>query len=127
MVLAHLGEERTEAELSEIMGAEWYGVPASRVVRLKKWGYRVSYEQASLEQLHRDLAAGIPCIIFLRTGALPGWELDLSHAVVLVGITAEGAHIHDPDHDSGPTLVDINAFLSAWAEMDYYYATIQRK
>jgi hypothetical protein len=28
--------------------------------------------------------------------------------------------------DSGPTIVDLEAFLLAWFEMDYYCATIER-
>ena len=71
------------------------------------------------------IARHIPVIIFLRTGALPGWTEDVAHAVVLTGLTVDLAYIHDPMSDTGPTPIDLNALLLAWSDMDYYCATIQ--
>jgi ABC-type bacteriocin/lantibiotic exporter with double-glycine peptidase domain len=125
MVLAYLGDERDEEAIARLLEAEWYGVPASRVTRLSAWNYRVTYEQSTLEQLRQLVAQHIPIIIFLRTGALPGWTEDVAHAVVLVGLDADMAYMHDPIGDTGPTPVTLNAFLLAWSDMDYYCATIQ--
>lgn len=109
------------------MDAYWYGVPASRITRLSSWGYHVAYEQTTLAQLRNYLVQGVPCIIFLRTGTLPGWNQDVPHAVVLVGITSDIAHIHDPARDTGPDAIELNTFLLAWSDMDHYSATIQRR
>ena len=125
MVLGHLGDERAEDPISRALDAEWYGVPASRITRLSAWGYRVTYEQSTLEQLRQLLAQRVPIIIFLRTGALPGWTEDVPHAVVLAGLTDDLAYLHDPVGDIGPTPVDLSAFLLAWSDMDHYCATIQ--
>ncbi len=126
MILASLGDERREADLVRLFDAEWYGVPASRVRRLAKWGYQVTFERTTIEQLRNFLGQGRPCIIFLRTSGLPGWTEDVPHAVVLVGLTEGMVYIHDPTRDSGPMSFEITAFLIAWSEMDYYCATIQR-
>jgi ABC-type bacteriocin/lantibiotic exporter with double-glycine peptidase domain len=127
MVLAYLGDERDEESIAHLLEAEWYGVPASRIIRLSAWGYHITYEQSTLEQLRQLITQQIPVIIFLRTGALPDWNEDVPHAIVLVGLTDDSAHIHDPVSDSGPTPVDLNAFLLAWSDMDYTCATIQKK
>ncbi len=125
MVLAYLGDERDEESIARLLEAEWYGVPASRITRLSAWGYRVTYEQSTLEQLRQLVAQQIPVTIFLRTGVLPGWAEDVAHAVVLVGLTDDLAYIHDPIGDTGPTSIDLNTLLLAWSDMDYYCATIQ--
>jgi hypothetical protein len=126
MVLEFLGDARSEAEISTLLQAEWFGVPSGRVTRLVAWGYRVRYEQSSLGQLQTDLAKGIPVILFLRTAGLPGWEEDMPHAVVLAGLTIDEAFFYDPAKETGPLQVGLDALLIAWAEMDYYAAVIGR-
>jgi hypothetical protein len=127
MVLAYLGDERAETQLSHTLDAYWYGVPASRITRLASWGYRITYEQTALAQLRNYLDNEIPCIVFVRAGALPEWDQDVPHAVVLIGLTSDIAYIHDPARDAGPTAVEINAFLVAWSDMDHYCATIKSR
>lgn len=72
MVLAALGDERSETELAKLMGSFEFGTPASRVTRLKKWGYRVQYGPASLDELREHLAQGRYPIVFVYAGFLPG-------------------------------------------------------
>lgn len=106
---------------------EWYGTPASRIQRLTQRGYHVTYEQTTLEQLQYYLHQRTPPIVFLRTGGLPGWQEDVAHAVILVDLTSDLAFIHDPAHDTGPDEINLDAFLLAWSEMDYYCAAITRE
>jgi ABC-type bacteriocin/lantibiotic exporter with double-glycine peptidase domain len=124
MVLAYLGDDRSEEQIAHAMGSYWYGTPASRITRLTSLGYKVTYEQTTLEQLRVYLEQQIPCIIFLRTGALPYWDQDVAHAVVLVGLERETVYWHDPELTTGPTSVDHSAFLLAWSDLDHYCATI---
>jgi hypothetical protein len=126
MALAFYGDQRSEALISDLLQAEWYGVPAGRVVRLVNWGYRVQYEQSSLQQAQASLEKGVPVILFIRTGGLPAWEMDLPHAVVLAGLSGREAFWHDPDRQEGPDAVDLDSLMIAWAEMDYYAAFIQK-
>ena len=127
MVLLALGDDASEDQLAQLFDTEWYGTPASRIWRLTQRGYRVTYEQTTLEQLQRYLHQQSPVIIFLRTGSLPGWREDVAHAVILVGLTSEMAIIHDPVRDIGPDEIGLDALLLAWSEMDYYCATITRE
>ena len=41
MVLSHLGDERTEAELSKLLGTKAYGPPIRNAEKLRKYGYGV--------------------------------------------------------------------------------------
>jgi len=125
MVLGSLGDDIAEARLARVMISYWFGTPASHVLRLSSLGYQMTYERTTFAQLRVYLARQVPCIVFLRTGGLPYWDEDVPHAVVVVGIEETIAHLHDPALDTGPTAVDATAFLLAWAEMDYYCATIE--
>ncbi len=126
MVLGGLGDDIAEARLARVMGSYWFGTPASHVLRLSSLGYLVTYERTTFAQLCVYLARQVPCIVFLRTGGLPYWDEDVPHAVVVVGIEETMVHIHDPIFNTGPTAVDAMAFLLAWAEMDYYCATVEQ-
>jgi ABC-type bacteriocin/lantibiotic exporter with double-glycine peptidase domain len=127
MVLLALGDDASEDQLAQLFDTEWYGTPASRVRRLAQRGYRVTYEQTALEQLPHYLQQQTPVIIFLRTGGLPGWQEDVTHAVVLGGLTSATAVIHDPARDTGPDEISSDVLLLAWSEMDYYCAVITRE
>jgi len=127
MVLLALGDDASEDQLAQLFNTEWYGTPASRIRRLTQRGYRVTYEQTTLEQLQRYLHQQSPVIIFLRTGSLPGWREDVAHAVILVGLTSEMAIIHAPARDIGPDEIGLEALLLAWSEMGFYCATITRE
>jgi len=126
MVLQALGDDAGEDQLAQLFGTEWYGTPAGRIQRLTQRGYHIRYEQTTLEQLQQYLERHLPVIVFLRTGSLPSWQEDVSHAVVLVGLTADTAIFHDPVRDAGPDVISLDAFLLAWSELDYYCATITR-
>ncbi len=124
MVLAGLGDDVPELRLADVMGSYWFGTPASRVLRLSSLGYKVTYERASFGHLRTHLAQQLPCIVFVRTAALPYWDEDVPHAVVVVGVEDRTVYLHDPALDVGPTAVDMDFFLLAWAELDNYCATL---
>ncbi len=110
--------------------ASW--APTGMVLRpakstLSALGYDVAYEQTTLEQLRAYLEQGMPCIIFLRTGALPYWTQDVAHAVVLVRLQGQTVYLHDPELATGPTSLDQSAFLLAWSDLDHYCATMHHR
>lgn len=123
MVLTSLGNDVSASHLADVMGSYWFGTPASHVLRLSSLGYKVTYERASFGHLRTYLAQQSPCIVFVRTAALPYWDEDVPHAVVLVGIEKQTVYLLDPVLDTGPTAVDADSFLLAWAELDNYCAT----
>ncbi len=128
MVLARLGLERSESEISRLLGAQPFGAPSFAVRRLDAWGLCVVYREWSVPQLLSVLEARQPVIIFVRTGFLDHWQRDVAHAVVIVG-AEEGQRfwLHDPALSTGPTAVSWNGVLAAWAEFGYRGASISRE
>ncbi len=60
MLLAHLGSPVLEEQVSKLFEATEIGTPTSRVLNLTKWGYRVTYRAANLEEwlLSRESRSG---------------------------------------------------------------------
>jgi ABC-type bacteriocin/lantibiotic exporter with double-glycine peptidase domain len=125
MVLAHLGDDRSEDELARILKTRAFGTQASNVRLLESLGYKVSYGETSFTRLREFLDSGIPPIIFLQTGALEYWDENVNHAVVLTGLDGNRVVILDPAFDA-PQTVPINTFLLAWSDFDYRFAVIAR-
>ena len=48
MVLAYLGIERTEAEISQLLGTRGIGTPGFAIQRLTAWGVRVDASRSSV-------------------------------------------------------------------------------
>ena len=125
MVLAYLGIERSEAEVSQVLGAQEYGTPSFAIQRLSVLGVQVTYRQWPLSELMGTLASKQPVIVFVRTGFLEHWVEDVAHAVVIVGVE-EGRRfwINDPARQQAPLAVSWDGLLAAWAEFDYRGAAL---
>jgi len=126
MVLATLGDERTEAQLATVLGSYEFGTPASRVTRLTRLGYRVQFGPSSLDELQLDLEDGLFPIVFVRADLLPWTDFGGFHALVLTAITSTDVALHDPTLDDGPTCLSVDGFLLAWEEFDCLAATISK-
>ncbi len=126
MVLAYLGKDYDEESLARLLRARSFGTPANNIRLVSLIGCSVIFEQGTEADLHRHLARRLPCIIFLKTETLPHWQIEDSHAVVLVGMTGETAYFNDPVFDDAPVSVSLQNFLLAWSEFDYEYAVIER-
>lgn len=59
MVLAYLGLERSEGDVSQVLGAQAFGTPSFAVRRLTAWGLQVIYREWSIPQLLNVLGAAI--------------------------------------------------------------------
>ena len=127
MVLAYLGYSTSEVELARRLGTQPYGTPAPNLQRLESLGFLVTYESVTLTTLRANLAAGIPCLVFVRTGDLPYWNENTSHVLVAIGMDDETLHVNDPAFDDAPKTIPLDYFLLAWSEFDHRCATIQRK
>jgi len=126
MVLAALGDERSEVQLANMMGSYEFGTPASRVTRLNKWGYDVQYGTFKLEPLRVALARGLFPIVFVKAAELPWADFAGFHALVWVDATLEAVWLHDPALDDGPTRLEVATFILAWDEFDGLAAVIAR-
>jgi hypothetical protein len=126
MVLAALGDERTEAQLPTVLGSYEFGTPASRVTRLTKLGYQVQFGPSALDELQIHLEHGLFPIVFVRADLLPWADFGGFHALVLTGITPNDVVLHDPALDDGPTRLSVDGFLLAWEEFDCLAAIISK-
>ena len=125
MVLAYWGSPVTEAKVSQLLGSEGAGVPASRVRRLAQWGYKVSYETSNLSQLQHAIQRKIPIIALVDTQFLEQWDSSVFHAILVVGIDNETVIINDPAFPTAPHHCSLNGFLAAWVEMNEYLIAIE--
>jgi hypothetical protein len=124
MVLAALGYTHTEAELAKTMGSYSFGTPASRITRLQRLGYEVTYGTATLDDLRRYMARGHFPIVFVAADFLPWADFSGFHALVLVNVTDTDVLVMDPSLAGGPTPMTVDAFMLTWEEFDSRFAVI---
>jgi len=126
MVLAYLGIERTEAEISQLLGTRGIGTPGFAIQRLTAWGIQVDYRSWSLPEVLSALAAKQPLIIGVQTVFLDYWKDNFAHAIVIVGVNpnAQEFWVHDPAQPVAPLRVSLNGLLAAWGEFSYRGAVL---
>jgi ABC-type bacteriocin/lantibiotic exporter with double-glycine peptidase domain len=118
MVLSHLGDVRTEADFSKLLGTKEYGTPIRNAERLREEGYDVQVCQLTRKDLESYLEAGLPIIVRVWTIMLDYWHVTTSHVVVVVGCDDSSVFLNDPAFSTAPQPVVWDAFLAAWAEYD---------
>jgi len=126
MVLAALGDNRTEAELAALLGSFEFGTPASRVMRLAQLGYQVQFGPSSLDELQTHLEHDLFPIVFVRADLLPWADFGGFHVLVLTEVTPTDVALLDPALDQGPTRLSVDSFLLAWEEFDCLTAIVSR-
>ena len=126
MILAYLGQDVPEAQLAQILRTRPFGTSADNIRVLGQLGYTVLFEQGTEFDLRHWLGQGSPCIVFVKTEALPYWSTEHAHAVVLLGLSSDTAYVNDPAFDDAPQSIPLDHFLLAWSEFDYEYAVITR-
>lgn len=118
MVLSHLGDARTEADFSKLLGTKEYGTPIRNAERLREEGYDVQVRQLTRADLESILESGLPVIVRVWTTMLGYWHVTTSHVAVVVGYDDTSVFLNDPAFSSAPQQVVWDAFLAAWAEYD---------
>ncbi len=116
MVLAHYGDIRTETELRALLDTQPTGTRAGNVMRLSGPSFEVYLRPSNLVELKRMLADNQPSIVFLKTGSLEYWEMDIFHTAVLVGLDEFTVALHDPYFATGPQTTSLQNFEKAWAQ-----------
>lgn len=110
--------------MAHLLGIGLWGVPASAIRRLSQWGWDVDYGRGARVDLTQWLQREIPVIVFVRTDFLEYSKTDVGHAVIIVSMTDEQVHVHDPVMQEAPVSVSRIGFEAAWTEMDYGYAVV---
>ena len=118
MVLAYLGQEHSEEELSTACGTVpvWGTRPDVAVAGLERLGYHgLWFENANLERILDLLDQNWPVIVFVRAAELPHGRAGI-HAVVVVGIEEKQVICLDPAPEVELRL-PLSAFLEVWSGM----------
>ena len=126
MVLAALGDDFSEERLAAQLGSYEFGTPASRVTRLRRWGYRVEFGPATIDDLRIQLELGWYPIVFVRADFLPWADFGGFHALVVGEVTENTVYVFDPALDDGPTVLSLGELLLAWEEFDCLAAMISK-
>mgnify|MGYP001110535087 FL=1 len=124
MVAAFYEQPIYQEDIAHWLGTTEIGTPARNISRLESRGFKVVYQEGSLQLLSDTLNRGVPCILFLRTGELPYWQVDTAHAVVLAGLRGDQAYPHDPVFVDAPKIASVDALMLAWPWFDYTAATL---
>lgn len=127
MVTAFWEQPLLQDDVALWLGASPVGVPASHIQPLSQRGWQVTYRTGSVQDLRDWLAQNVPCILFVRTGELPYWNVDTPHAVVLAGLDQDSVSLLDPAIETAPVHVPIENLLLAWSYFDYAYAALTPK
>ena len=125
MVLAHYGDLRAEAELRTLLDTQPTGTRAGNVMRLSSPDFEVYLRPSNLLELQQVLAANQPPIVFLQTGTLEYWSMDIFHTAVLVGIDATTVALNDPYFATAPQTTSLQSFEKAWAQTGQFTAFIR--
>jgi ABC-type bacteriocin/lantibiotic exporter with double-glycine peptidase domain len=125
MVLAQFGDVRTEAELRLLLDTQPEGTRAGNLMRLSGTTIEVHLRRANLVELQTALADDQPPIVFLQTGALEYWTMDIFHTAVLVGLDATTVALHDPYFATAPQTSSLQSFEKAWSQTGQFTAFIR--
>ena len=125
MVAAYWQQPLLQADVARWLGTRGIGTPSSRIQQLAGRGFEVAYGTGSLAELDSWIAQGVPCILFVRTGELPYWQLDTPHAVVLAGLDSNRAYLFDPAVETAPVTVSSSDLMLAWSYSEYTYAALR--
>lgn len=118
MVLAYIGSPIEYDQLLRLLGIRYYGAAFSNLRNLEALGVSVAITRDNIDGLQGHLGSGSPVIVALNTDALPYWEDDTAHAVVVIGIEHDQVLLNDPAFEQAPQVVPLDAFLIGWIEQD---------
>jgi hypothetical protein len=127
MVLAFHGQQREEAEIASLLGTEWWvGASLPDLSRLEEWGYPITVDSGSFEELAGWLEEGVPPIVVMDASYLSRWSgHGPLHAVVVVGLEGSIVACHDPLWNDGPQSINRQEFRAAWSAADFQMVVIE--
>ena len=125
MVLAHYGDLRTEAELRSLLDTQPTGTRAGNIMRISGPAFEVYLRPSNMAELQKVLAENQPPIVFMQTGSLEYWNMDIFHAAVLVGLDDVNAVLNDPYFATAPQTTSLQSFEKAWSQTGQFAAFIR--
>jgi ABC-type bacteriocin/lantibiotic exporter with double-glycine peptidase domain len=125
MVLAHYGDVRSEVELRLLLDTQPEGTRTGNLMRLSGSAFEVYLRPSNLVDLEKMLAQNQPPIVFLQTGSLEYWSMDIFHTAVLSGLDGINAALHDPFYATAPQTTSLRTFEQAWAQTGQFIAFLR--
>jgi len=127
MVAHYHGIILSEEEIAHLLETDETGTRFREIHRVSTFEFDVEIMTGTISELKEWLTLGFPCIARIKTTHLPRYPLPpwVPHAVVVVGITEDKVFIHDPAQNTGPDVVPIKSFQSAWAAGQYQYVVMK--
>jgi len=127
MVLGHAGKTYSYRKLANSLDTRTHGTVFSHLRRLSKLNINFTLKKGDFDELHSQLHQNHPCILAVRTGELPYWRdlsepEDVSHALVLIGLSGNIAYVNDPAFEDAPIEVAISELDLARLEHDEQFA-----
>lgn len=126
MVLEQIGHNSSYKKLYKRLKIGESGTPFSYLRYLEKWGINVQFKRGTIDELKKCCEKEITPIVLVRTGELPYWNENVSHAMVIVGVDQMNVYIHDPAFADAPKSVPVGDFDLAWLEMNEKMAILSR-
>lgn len=125
MVLTHYGDLRTEAELRSLVDTQPAGTRAANLMRLSGTTFEVYLRSSNLVELQKVLAENQPPIVFLKTGTLEYWSMDIFHTTVLLDLDTLTTALDDPYFATAPQTTSLQSFEKAWAQTGQFTAFLR--
>jgi ABC-type bacteriocin/lantibiotic exporter with double-glycine peptidase domain len=125
MILAHYGDMRTEADLRLLLDTQLTGTRAGNIMRLSGDRFEVHLRSSNVSELQKALSDNQPPVVFLKTGSLDYWKIDIFHTVVLIGLNPLAAALHDPYFATAPQTPSLQNFEKAWAQTGQFTAFLR--
>lgn len=125
MVLDYHDLQIAYEHLMRLLGIRYFGAAFSNLRNLEALGVSVAITREDMDGLISHLESGSPVIVALNTDALPYWEDDTAHAVVVIGMEQDHVLLSDPAFEEAPQVVPLDAFLIGWIEQDYRCAILK--
>ncbi|MDA1193147.1 MAG: peptidase C39 family protein [Candidatus Poribacteria bacterium] len=128
MVLMFWGIERDEYDLRESLQWDGLGTSVYNVALLNESDIGVTAEtgESDVESLRRTLLAGVPVIVAIKTGSLPGWNVNRPHAIVVIGYDDTHVYFNDPKFPDAPKTASWDNLIAAWETFGRFTAVIRR-
>src|SRR5205085_7072716 len=98
---------------------------AGNVMRLSGPTFEISLRSSNLAELQKVLADQQPAIVFLKTGSLAYWSMDIFHTAVLIGLDATTVALNDPYFATAPQTISLQSFEKSWAETAQFAALLR--
>jgi hypothetical protein len=101
------------------------GTRAGNLMRLSGPDHEVYLRASNLADLQQALANNRPPIVFLKTGSLAYWGMDIFHTAVLIGCDPAMVALNDPYFATAPQTTSVESFGKAWAQTGQFTAFLR--